>query len=342
MPTIYDLAQEHRKRLLAADADTARTLIAAYQKVDADLQARLKALTELIEIRRMNGEEVSLAWLQREERYITLMAQTEAEIKRLARLTEAVTQSAVLDAQLSGARDAETLIRAGIEEAGITGSFDRLNTRAVETIVSSFKSSSPLAGLLDKIKDEMPQAAIQKAKDVLTIGVATGQGPRVIATNFRAVTGESLTRSLTIARTETLRVYRNASLIKYQESEAVEGWEWMATKSLRSCAACLANDGKVFSKDTPFASHVRCRCTPIPVIAGGARKRTPASEWFAGLDEEDQIRVLGKEGTDLYRNGRVTLDDYVRTTHSPTWGDSYVKGSDKYALQQASRREPLP
>ena len=137
---------------------------------------------------------------------------------------------------------------------------------------------APLGRLLSRITQEMPAEAVQRAKNVLLVGVGTGQNPRVIAYNLRESTGLSLNRSLTISRTESLRAYRQASLQTYQDSEVITSYQWLATKSARSCVACLAQDGKVFEKSAPFPAHVRCRCTVVPIV-GQPRDRETGEEW---------------------------------------------------------------
>jgi SPP1 gp7 family putative phage head morphogenesis protein len=325
MPTVFELALDQRRALLAGDAATAERLIRSYAAVDRDLQARLAALTDLIELRRLNGETVSPSWLQSEERFQSLIEQVEAETRRLAEMTGRETRASVEAATYTGERNATELIAAGMEEAGITVSFNTLPKLATEAAASALSDESPLARLIERITAEMPLEAVKGARDAILVGVSTGAGPRVVASNFRTSTGASLTRSLRIARTEGLRAYRQAALQTYQEAEVVESWQWLSTKSLRSCAACLALDGRVFPKDEPFAAHVNCRCSPIPVLSGGPRPRKTAAEWFAEQGEEEQERVLGKEATALYRSGKLDLMDFVRETNHSEWGKAYVQ-----------------
>ncbi|HEX5083570.1 MAG TPA: minor capsid protein, partial [Blastocatellia bacterium] len=99
--------------------------------------------------------------------------------------------------------------------------------------------------------------------------MALGRNPRAIARQIREGLGGNMVRALTIARTETLRVYRQASLQNYQaNSDIVAGYYWRSSRSRRSCGACIALDGTFHPLDRPMRAHVRCRCTMIPGVKG--------------------------------------------------------------------------
>jgi SPP1 gp7 family putative phage head morphogenesis protein len=338
MSTLYELALEQRRALLAGDAATAERLIRAYATVDRDIQARLSALTDLIELRKMNGEEISRAWLQKEERYLALLDQVEQETRRLTLLTGDLTRSAVASATTAGTTDANTLIAAGAEEAGLTGDFNRLPKIATEAITSAVSAHSPLSGLLDKITKEMPADARKRAENALLIGVSTGQGPRVIAANLRTATGISLNRSLLIARTEGLRAYRNAALITYKESDVVSAWIWTASLSPRTCPACLAMHNTIHPKNEPFAAHPRCRCAPRPYIEGVKPNTGSGEDWLREQDDETQDRVLGKAAAEAWRDGEVSLSDFVGQRDHRLWGPSVYHQSLEDAQKVASGR----
>ena len=335
MPTLYELAIEQRKLLLARDNAVALRLINAYGVVGKDLDNRLSLLSSLIELRKANGKQVSVAWLNKEERFTTLLSEVESQIGQLGDLTRTETASLTKNSSITAISDASGLISRAAEDNGIVAQFNALPFRATEAIVSATQPTTALSRILDTFGAE----AASRARNVLLVGISTGQGPRTVAGEFSRVTGASLSRSLLIARTENLRAYRDSSLIAYGESDLVKAWSWVGTKSLRSCASCLSLDGKVFSLETQFKSHPRCRCCPIPVLDSGPRARPLAADWFAEQSEEDQQKVIGIEGTKLFRGGKISLSDYVRETHSADYGGSYVKGSNEYALKNAAKRK---
>jgi len=316
-----------RAALLQRDAAALRRLMAAYAGVEARVQARVAALTADIDAARAAGETVKPSWLMERDRLTTLRRQIIAEWARYAEQARAVitaTQRAALDA---ATREAAQLTQAALDDAGMRGAADvaRLNTRAVEEVVGVLADGSPLAELLARV-------GAQAAADVsaaLTHAVATGRNPRQTARDIRAALGGGLHRALRIARTEHLRAYRNASLQTYQaNADILRGWQWRASPSRRTCPVCLAMDGREFGLNEPFASHISCRCTPVPLLKDRALPpRETGAAWFARQPEAAQRAILGPAKFDLYQRGRITLNDLVGVRDDPRWGRAvYERG----------------
>ncbi|MCL5957851.1 MAG: phage head morphogenesis protein [Chloroflexi bacterium] len=119
-------------------------------------------------------------------------------------------------------------------------------------------------GLLHKITEA--RAAGQDVRKALLAGLATGQPQTVIARAVRQALGGNLVRALTIARTEMLRSYREASRQTYlANSDVVNGWIWHAVLSTRTCAACWAMNGTLHKLNERLDDHVRGRCAMMPV-----------------------------------------------------------------------------
>jgi hypothetical protein len=93
-------------------------------------------------------------------------------------------------------------------------------------------------------------------------------------------------------------------------ADCFTGWEWLAPKQPRSCAFCIAMDGRIFPLQVSFESvnHCEseyCRCTMIAVIVGIDRlPRELGCEWFAALPEADKKKMLGGARYDEYVNGK--------------------------------------
>jgi hypothetical protein len=181
-------------------------MVAHFGAAWRQIQARLGALTTLIEQERQAGNEVTPGWLFKQRRLEALRAEVEAEIRRFVdQADEAIRQeqgAAVEAAQ----RHSESLVATaqGSESARVGTTFQRLPRGAVEDLVGFLADGSPLRELLD----ELPNAAGAAVRSALIAGVATGQGARQIARRIRGELGGNLTRALTISRTEVLRAYR--------------------------------------------------------------------------------------------------------------------------------------
>jgi len=145
------------------------------------------------------------------------------------------------------------------------------------------------------------------------------------------------TRALATARTEVNRVRRETTRQMYQaNSDVITGWEWVASKSARTCPACLALDGRVFDLDEVFPQHVNCRCTMIPVIDGIQRPpRQLGSDWFDQQSDEIKETIIGKDGVAAYNEGLVGLKDFVGWRNDKRFGKSvYTKPLSQVLLEK--------
>ena len=315
---------QFRASLLARDAAALKSLMAAYQPVYTRIQAEVATLTAQIAAARATGERVRPSWLTRQGRLAALERQIVAVWAGYADAATQVITEAQRQAVVAAAREAQQLTLAAFEDvdpllllhAGT--SITRLPVEAFSDLVGSLSDGSPLRDLLAGLG----QQAAQDVGDALKHAVATGRNPRQTARDLRAALGGTLTRALTIARTEQMRSYRTASLRSYQEnSDVLRGWAWKASPSRRTCPVCLAMDGTEHALDEPMASHPACRCTPTPILRN---RPTPphetGAEWFDRQPADVQRELLGPGKYDLYRDGRITLADLVAVRQDPRWG----------------------
>lgn len=309
MPNIYDLAERFRSELLAGEKARALDITNRYGAAYKRIQARLKALSGLIDAREETGGAVSLSWLQSEARYRELIQQIDAELARFAPATASQIESGTQDATGLAGEGAVALLKE------IDSTYNRLPVSATEFASGFVADGTPLSDLLLDASKE----GAEKAKQAIVTGLVVGSNPRQTALNVQEALGSTLTRALTISRTETMRAYRAASIAQYKTSSVVTGWEWICTKRANTCPACLALDGRLFPLEEPFGSHPRCRCTSLPAFEGSLLRETGA-EWFAKQDDATQEYVLGPGGFLLYKEEGVPLTAFIHESESPAWG----------------------
>lgn len=254
-----------------------------------------------------------------------------------------------------GAQDAIALTRAALSPVqaaalamhlGVT----RPNPNAIAALIGRASNGQPLATLFQGFGAE----ATAGARRALLTGIALGHHPQAIARDLANALGVSRSRALTIARTEILGAYRDAALENYQaNSDVVAGWIWSA-EGANSCAACVFMDGSYHSLDEGMDSHICCRCAMLPAtrtwsdILGplGVDDETIDSipetsmgrpgayqsgeDWFAEQSDATQRDILGSQAAfDAFKQGDVTLGDFVGTRHDPQWGSSVYQKSWK-------------
>lgn len=326
MAEIFQIAESFRAALLQKERAAAVRLVKAYGASWNRLSKELAALTKQIEDARARGEFVNQSWLFRQERYRKLIEQVTWEVAKFAEFTEGVITKEQRVAVKTALNDSQRLLLASAEATGgVSGAFNRLPVSAVENIVGFLGNGSPLNTLLR----EFAPAARQQVEQGLINAVAQGWNPRKTAKEIRGALGGNLNRALKIARTETIRAYREASHENYLANEDVlDGWVWLSARNRRTCPACFAMHGTFHPVTERMASHVNCRCAmvpwtkPIDGVPDTRPKIEPGEDAFAKLPAADQREVLGN-AFDAYKAGKIKLTDLVGRKDSVEWGRSY-------------------
>lgn len=308
-------ASRFRAELLAGERRAASRLLDAYGQAYQRIRFQLASLTAEIAQAREAGQRVSPAWLFQRERLQALQRQTAAEIAAFGQLAEREIVAQQSSAVLQGQASAQALIVQA--QPGVLVTFSRLPTGAIESLVGVLQGGSPLRELLDALGPEASRAV----RDALVQGVALGLGPRDIARMARKALGLTLTRALTIARTETLRAYRESSRQTYQANrDVVQGWIWHAALGTRTCAFCWSMHGTLHRLDEPMSTHPNCRCAMVPAVIGSTAGVTEGAVLFDRLQPAQQQRVLGPAKYRAYVAGQITLDDVRGFARSRKWG----------------------
>ncbi len=118
------------------------------------------------------------------------------------------------------------------------------------------------------------QATSGQISRVLTEGLARGQGPRETARNMRTVISNiGVTRSRTLARTETIRVHAESTLNRYLDAgirDVTVLAEFLTAQDDRVCPDCNALETgdavDIESARGVIPVHANCRCVWLPVV----------------------------------------------------------------------------
>lgn len=321
--TIVEIVADYRRRLLEQDADALERIIGAYQDVWGGISTELDALLQMIAEARERGETVSEAWLKRRDRMTALLEQCQEQLDRFA----SVVESEVTQTQRGAITAGQDSARAALSGIGID--WNRMNTGAVENIVGALGDGSPLAERLARFA---PETAAALRQSILR-GISTGKNPREMVRQARKVAAVPLDDALRIARTETMRAYRESSLQSYRDSGVVTGWRWLASLSgARTCVMCLAMHGTLHAVTESFGSHPNCRCVPVPVTDMSTIELESGEDWLKKQSPELQRSILGIAGSDAWRKGGVSLSEFVAYHDDPKWGPTRSVRSIKSIL----------
>ena len=327
---IYQSAVDFKDALITRDQKASERIVKTYARAFNRMRGNIDSLVKRIEQARAAGQYVSPSWAFQLDRYLTLQRQISEEIGRISREVESITISQQAAAVSQSASDAAKLAAMAADNAGVSVSFATLPKSAAESIAGFLADGSPLS----KLTSRLPGQAASAIADALSDGITMGWGAEKTARRMRDALGGNMNRALNIARTETMRAYREANYRTInQNRDILQGWVWVASFSRRTCASCIAMAGTVHPMDERMESHSRCRCSQAPLLRGQSVEFQKGEEWFATQPEEIQRAILGTNvATQSYRDGKLALTDFVGRQNSPEWGRPYYQISTKRAL----------
>lgn len=332
-PLVIDVMEGFRDRLLADDLATRNEMLHQWLLMERSLQSYVDLLS--LEISSNWTPPYSIYQLMQMSRTRDLMQQIWREVDRYQQYVEPLIVSRQRDLALRGISNAFDLVQASAADQGIFAQFARLPVSTIERFVGLTGDGSPLHDILVDASQTGP-AALQQ---ILLEGLTFGENPYEVARRaVRQGLGRSLVRFATIARTETMRVYRKTTLESFRASPSIVGYRRVASKSRRTCMACLALDGMEYALETEFEQHVNCRCTLIPIIRGEEPIHFVNGRiWFEQQSEAIQREMLGPAKYELWRDGRIGWDDLYFIERDPTWGDAPQETSVQQILEEQTR-----
>ncbi len=317
-PEIIRVMRRFRRALDVREAATMREMAAAWVRMESGLGEVLAALSDEIASRQAAGQTVTADLVRLSRRYLDLQQQAQAQIGLYADW-----------AAVRIGAEQRWMAWAGIEHAaalariGVAGGFDVLPVEALEAMVGYVADGSPLRAYFARLYP----AATQGIMDALVTAIARGLGPRQTAATLRDGLGVAARTAINSARTEPLRVYREASLQQYRAGGTVDGYLRVAAKSQRTCMACLAKDGVWVPLTTAFEEHNQGRCRPVPARQGATLPGTNGLDWFRGQPEQVQRLMLGKGRFAAWQAGKFDLSDIAKLHQDDVWGNAWQERS---------------
>ncbi len=288
-----------------------------------------------VEEQRAAGETITEGKLWRLERMQAIQAQVERELLQFSEFADQTITANQREAIAAAERNAVDLIAGAFPpDAGVEIDFAQMPREAVEQLAGFLQDGSPLKSLLD----EAVGGAADDFASTMVTGIAAGWNPRRLARELRGAFGMGLTRSLSIARTEQLRAYRETTLNTYQKNDdIVTGWERHAMKNTRTCMACIALDGTRYKLSESMDDHIQGRCAMLPITKSYKElgidapepdfSRELAADWFRRQQENVQrqmMNTIGLKAFDAWKDGQFDLPDIPKLIRSDVWGNSRV------------------
>lgn len=325
-PAVVEAMRQWKAGLLAEETSHMQVMARRWVTVEEALQGNIETLTYRMAEAKDAGQAVSESSLFRMDRYQRLVTQAQAEFERYADWAEdniTRQQSKMVGWSLE---HAATAIDLTMDYHGVRVGFSRLPVEAATNIIGLAGDGKAVGDLLRRrmVRDEnglpLPGVA-ERLRRSLIDGTALGYNPRKTARMMRDDLAGGLQKALVIARSETMRPYRETTRAAYERSGVVESQQRISAHDERVCAACIADDGAIYSLRYIISDHPQGRCTSIPVLRNLPPVQWQAGEsWFLTQDEGVQRAILGTDRLAAYQEGIFNFDQLVRRTSDPVWG----------------------
>jgi len=218
-------------------------------------------------------------------------------------------------------------------------------TPHLATLKSAVSNSYVHGKLLKDWFDDLGRQTASRITQQINIGIANGESIYHITRRIRGtraagfadgILQESRRNIESVVRTAVTQTVTNSSEELYKaNSDIVKGVQMVATLDSRTTEICMGYDGKVFGIDEgprpPF--HYQCRTRTIPVLKswkemgiklkeapegtrasmdGQVSAKKTYGTWLKEQKPEFQNEVLGPTRANLFRSGKVRIDNFTR------------------------------
>ena len=324
-------ARQYRRRLIESEDEAIKKINVAYSRA---LSASLNDLNKLeSQINRMEEDGATNIEIYRElERYYdSAIREIKSKINKFSGDADEIVADLQKQTVDYGNLYAVDNLRArlGKPPAGFDLKINSLDNDALEQFIGFASDGSPLKDLFDSLSEDYEI----DVEEYLQVGILQGQNPKAIARKIKEKSYIPLSRAQTIARTESIRAARAATIENYNNNTTlVNGYQRICTADTRTCPACWALHGKVYELNQVMESHPNCRCVIVPITPSWAEitgdpsleddesdKIPTRDELFGKLSDKQKLIVLGPARYRLYKDG-ASLDSFVQININPDWG----------------------
>ncbi len=342
--TLDDVMTFWRQRLAAKEDVALRPLIHSYAASWERVLSEITKLQSEIDALGMTPSEAVLLKMSRLKELQSFIGRELLDLTNNGNSAVSWMVQNSVDQALLQAREMSELVESVVtgKKAPVSIPWRKVPTASVEELVGALQRATPVRGILTGYAtanaDEMAETLIQ--------GMILGKNPLAMSRELHQVFSSSLSRVMTLARTETMRAHREASRMAYlANSDVVTSWIWHAELGPGTCFVCLMNHGRQFPLEVPLGTHPNCRCAMLPLTVSWSGlgsylgvdfsmvKETSLKEfvhindgekYFRSLSPEQQINLIGVKRFELLEKGYCSPIELLTQKFDPVWGEREV------------------
>src|SRR3990172_1519370 len=351
-PTALEQAQKFRQQLASQEAQSAERMATVYARIYTGLLNESRSLAEQL----AGMETLDRETVIKMARVQSLLKQVEAEVTRFGGTVQGEVTIVQSQAIQQGIDDALKLMQASLPPGlppeivrGITGSFTRLHSDAIESAAGLMGADSPLRQQLEEKFGEYVAGQVESHfLDGIGQGMRADQITALLNRNLQNGLGSGLTSVLTTLRTAQIKSYQLANHATYlANSNIVQGWVWHASLDPRCCMSCVAQHGSVHELTETLDDHHNGRCAPIPQtisyqdlgldIPETIAPTESGEDWFNRQPEAVQRDMMGPGMFEAFKAGKVGFGDFSRAYDDAVYGQLLREASLKDILGDKAR-----
>lgn len=178
--------------------------------------------------------------------------------------------------------------------------------------------------------------------NVIRQGIANGEASGTMISRLRETMQVSRSNAAALVQTSVISTMNQTNMEIYEQNkDVVKGFSFLATLDSHTCVVCGTRDGLEWDGDKKPRGHsygfvqppmhFNCRCMITPIVdlpfklpegervssAGYQSAKTTFAQFLARQSPEFQDEVLGKGRAEMYRAGKITLQDLITKTGKP-------------------------
>lgn len=328
---LYQAGIDFRNKLITRETETIQALLRVYAKAYQSSHNELLAVENEIKRLLASGYQPSVVMTMMRNRYNNALEIIEDRVVDLAGTSAFITMSGQKSLIDIVKQSVGVLIQVAVGKNPKTDAdygVSQLSLEQLDVLAGFMGDGSPLKSYFESMGESMAS----EIEAVLVDAITTGKSPIDAAQRIRTLATEMpMWQAERIARTELMRVAREATRIMYDNDPVVTGYRRMATQDLRVCPGCLALSGKLHKTNQLMASHPNCRCVMVPeTLSWGQITGDPSLDatkpqvpngdnLLSGMTEREQKIILGDARFNKWKNG-TPLEKMVQVRDNPKWG----------------------
>lgn len=329
MPDLWHEAQRKKEEQRLKELAFLAAMIGLWQVYLLQLQESYAVIIEKAQAAQAQGKPLNPDQIRQLEATRMFMAQAVIAANDAAQQWAQMIQQETQRSQQDGGSDAGAFVVTAMIAAGLLAVFG-----PGFQFPAGLGTGAGAGGLLtaEGLRDAL-LGPVGKIVESAVFAIAQGTAGGFSTAEITAATVAELQKlgeiAAVIGSDQAARAYREALMLAYQQISdrvPIVGYRRVSKRDRGVCPACIALDGKVYKLSEPFVEHPRGRCILVPILEGQQDDTwMRGTKWLASQPADVQRSVLGAKRYELWKDGKISLEDLARPDDSGGLSSTPIK-----------------